>query len=103
MLRGGSVLNELPEVPETTNLLPNFDENLEGGQKFEVENIVVHPKVTSMSFYLDFILILSRIIQILSRFYQDFIQIFLKNVIQILSYFFFFDFLETHFIQILPR
>ena len=83
MLRGGSVLNELPEVPETTNLLPNFDENLEGGQKFEVENIVVHPKVTSMSFYLDFILILSRFILVLSWFYPDFSK--------------------THFIQILSR
>ena len=56
MLRGGSVLNELPEVPETTNLL-NFDENLEGGQKFEVENIVVHPKFNPFTYEHDIALI----------------------------------------------
>ena len=42
VLQGGSVLNELPEVPDT-NLLP-FDKNLDGGQQFDVEKIVVHPK-----------------------------------------------------------
>ena len=54
MLQGGSVLNELPEVPDT-NLLP-FDKNLDGGQQFDVEKIVVHPKFNpfSICFYIFF-------------------------------------------------
>ena len=54
MLRGGSMLNELPEVPDT-NLLP-FDENLDGGQQFDVEKIVARPKFKPFTnyFYLFF-------------------------------------------------
>ena len=55
MLRGGSVLNELPEVPDT-NLLP-FDENLDGGQQFDVEKIVVHPKFNPFTYEHDIALI----------------------------------------------
>ena len=55
VLRGGSVLNELPEVPDT-NLLP-FDENLDGGQQFVVEKIVVHPKFNPFTYEHDIALI----------------------------------------------
>ena len=55
VLRGGSVLNELPEVPDT-NLLP-FDENLDGGQQFDVENIVVHPKFNPFTYEHDIALV----------------------------------------------
>ena len=55
VLRGGSVLNELPEVPDT-NLLP-FDENLDGGQQFDVEKIVVHPKFNPFTYEHDIALV----------------------------------------------
>ena len=55
MLRGGSVLNELPEVPDT-NLLP-FDENLDGGQQFDVEKIAVHPKFNPFTYEHDIALV----------------------------------------------
>jgi hypothetical protein len=55
VLRGGSVLNELPEVPNT-NLLP-FDENLDGRQQFDVEKIVVHPKFNPFTYEHDIALI----------------------------------------------
>ena len=55
VLRGGSVLNELPEVPDT-NLL-SFDENLDGGQQFDVEKIVVHPKFNPFTYEHDIALI----------------------------------------------
>ena len=55
VLRGGSILNELPEVPDT-NLLP-FDENLDGGQQFDVEKIVVHPKFNPFTYEHDIALI----------------------------------------------
>ena len=49
------MLNELPEVPDT-NLLP-FDENLDGGQQFDVENIVVHPKFNPFTYEHDIALV----------------------------------------------
>ena len=48
-------MNELPEVPDT-NLLP-FDENLDGGQQFDVENIVVHPKFNPFTYEHDIALV----------------------------------------------
>ena len=48
-------MNELPEVPDT-NLLP-FDENLDGGQQFDVEKIVVHPKFNPFTYEHDIALI----------------------------------------------
>ena len=52
LLQGGSVLNEVSKVSDT-NLLP-FDENLDGGQQFDVEKIVARPKFNPFTNYFYF-------------------------------------------------
>ena len=55
MLRGGSILNELPDVPAENLLLSENPDD--GGLVIEIEKIVVHPKFNPFTYEHDIALI----------------------------------------------